>query len=420
MKAVKNLTLRFYIAVLIYFLISCTLGALLATRLIYRVFPNAMMGLAHAHLALVGWVSMVIVGSIYQIVPVLLGTGLDNESLGNYQFWIMNVGVVGIFIGFLTANMGVVSLFGAVLAFSLYLFAYIIYRTIRRRNVGIGLAMKFFIAAIVYILVSSTFGVLMASGTARALLSKGYLRLAHGHLALVGWVTLTIMGAMYQMLPMLSLKELYSEKIGEIQFWTANIGVVGLFISLVTGHSIRSVQFKTFAFILVASVLLFTFDMFMTLLAKDKKAEKMDITLKYYATAIVYLTVSCLLGVSLAIFPSIRVGNIGLAHAHLALVGFVSITIMGAMYHLVPLLVWTEKYASRMGTEAVPTIKDLYSERLGIGIFWMINIAVVGFFLALVASSQTALIVFAVLLLITSYLFSFEMLGIIFRKEMSL
>ncbi len=415
MKAVKNLTLRFYIAVLIYFLISCTLGALLATRLIYRVFPNAMLGLAHAHLALVGWVSMVIVGSMYQIVPVLLGTRLDNESLGNYQFWIMNVGTVGIFIGFLTANMSIVSLFGAVLAFSLYFFAYIIYRTIRKRNVGIGLAMKFFIAAIVYILVSSTFGVFMASGTARALLSKGYLRLAHTHLALVGWVTLTIMGAMYQMLPMLSLKELYSEKIGEVQFWTANLGVVGLFISLVTGHSIRSVQFKTFAFILVASVLLFTFDMFMTLLAKDKKAGKMDITIKYYASAIVYLALSCLLGVSLAIFPSIRVGSISLAHAHLALVGWVTLTIMGAMYHLVPLLVWAEKYASRMGIEEVPTIKDLYSESLGIGIFWMINIAVVGFFLALVISSQTALILFAVLLLITSYLFSFEMLGIIFR-----
>jgi len=419
MITVKNLTLRFYIAVLTYLLISCTLGVLLATGLIDKMFPHAMLDLAHAHLALVGWVSMVIVGSMYQIVPVLLGTGLDSESLGNYQFWIMNVGGVGVFIGFLTANMGVVSLFGAVLAFSLYLFAYIIYRTMRRRNVGIGLAMKFFIAAIVYILVSSTFGVLMASGTARAFLSKGYLRLAHVHLALVGFVTLTIMGAMYQMLPMLSLKELYSEKIGEIQFWMTNLGVVGLFISLVTGYSIRSVQFKTFAFILVVSVLLFIFDMLMTLFAKDKNVWKMDITIKYYASAIVYLAVSCLLGVSLAMFPSIRGRNIGLAHAHLALVGFVSITIIGAMYHLVPLLVWTEKYASRMGTEKVPTIKDLYSESQGIRIFWMINIAVVGFFFALVISSQTALILFAILLVITSYYFSFTMLGIIFRKEVA-
>ncbi|MFQ5975163.1 MAG: cbb3-type cytochrome c oxidase subunit I [Candidatus Hydrothermarchaeales archaeon] len=415
MKIIKNLTLRFYIAALIYFLISCTLGALLASKVIYKLFPNTMFGFAHAHLALVGWVSMTIVGSMYQIVPVLLGTRLDNETLGNYQFWFMNFGTVGIFLGFLTANMGLVAIFGAVLALSFYFFAYIIYRTIKNRNVRIGLTMKFFIAAVFYILVSCAFGVLMASGTLRQLLSKGYLSFAHAHLALVGWVTITIMGAMYQMLPMLSLKELYSEKLGEIQFWTINLGIVGLFLSLISGFGPRSVLFIAFAVILLASVLLFTYEMFMTLLSKNKKSQKMDITVKYYISAIFYVALSCFLGALLAVISLIDFGRIGLAHAHLALVGWVTITIMGAMYHLIPMLVWTEKYASRMGKEKVPTIKDLYSERLSIVIFWMVNIGVVGFFFALIINLQSAVTLFAVLLLISSYLFSFEMLRIIFR-----
>ena len=91
-----------------------------------------------------------------------------------------------------------------------------------------------------------------------------------------------------------------------------------------------------------------------------------------------------------------------------------TMTIMGAMYHLTPMLVWTEKYASKMGMEKVPTIKDLYSEKLGMGIFWMINVAVVGFFFALIMGSQIAISLFAFLLLITCYLFSFQMLRIIF------
>ncbi|MFQ6135880.1 MAG: cbb3-type cytochrome c oxidase subunit I [Candidatus Hydrothermarchaeales archaeon] len=420
MKVVKNLTLRFYIAVLIYFLISCTLGALLAAGVIYKVFPNVLLGLAHAHLALVGWVSMTIVGSMYQIVPVLLGTRLDNETLGNYQFWIMNIATVGVFFGFLTANMSLVAIFGAVLAFSFYFFAYIIYKTIKNRGVGIGLTMKFFIAAILYIIISCTFGALMASGTARQLLSKGYLSLAHAHLALVGWVTITIMGAMYQMLPMLSLKELYSERLGEIQFWIVNAGIIGLFLSLIFGFGVHSIQFKIFAAILLISFLLFAFEMFETLLSGEKKGDKLDITVKFFSAAIVYVLISGLMGILMAFSPKVMtLGRITLAHAHLALVGWVSITIIGAMYHLIPMLVWTERYSSKLGKEEAPTIKELYSERLGDLIFWLINAGVIGFSMGLILRMKSMTTISGMVVLVSSYLFSFEMLRIIAGRSLS-
>jgi hypothetical protein len=47
-----------------------------------------------------------------------------------------------------------------------------------------------------------------------------------------------------------------------------------------------------------------------------------------------------------------------------AAVGFV---LLGTLYHVVPFLVWVERYADRLGLERVPMVDDLYDDRLARG-----------------------------------------------------
>jgi len=49
-----------------------------------------------------------------------------------------------------------------------------------------------------------------------------------------------------------------------------------------------------------------------------------------------------------------------LAYAVVALAGWLGLTTLGQLYKIVPFLVWTHRFAPRMGKERVPLLKDLY------------------------------------------------------------
>jgi cbb3-type cytochrome oxidase subunit 1 len=52
--------------------------------------------------------------------------------------------------------------------------------------------------------------------------------LAVTHLFTLGWITSTIMGAMYQLVPVASETKLFSERLGKWQFTLHAVGVVGM------------------------------------------------------------------------------------------------------------------------------------------------------------------------------------------------
>lgn len=91
-KFVKN----FIRASLIYLLIGSTLGIVMAS------FPFwvSILTSAHVHLNLVGWISMMIFGVGYHVLPRFSGKQLYSPKLANTQFWISNIGLIGMAIFF--------------------------------------------------------------------------------------------------------------------------------------------------------------------------------------------------------------------------------------------------------------------------------------------------------------------------------
>ncbi len=53
----------------------------------------------------------------------------------------------------------------------------------------------------------------------------------HSHFALLGWVSFMLFGLAYESVPRFSSRALFSRKLGMIQFWLANIGLIGLSLS---------------------------------------------------------------------------------------------------------------------------------------------------------------------------------------------
>lgn len=125
-------TLGFLFAGLTYLTIGVTLGVL------FFIFPETrILRLVHTHLNLVGFVMFAIFGIGYHILPRFRGNPLYSERLAWWQFWLANVGLVGM-VAFLSlgaylsfGGLRVAQVvFGSTLALSIYLFVYNMLRTL--------------------------------------------------------------------------------------------------------------------------------------------------------------------------------------------------------------------------------------------------------------------------------------------------
>lgn len=84
-------TVRFIKMSLIYLAIGATLGAL------FPIFPR-LLGLkyAHVHLNLLGFMSMMVYGVAYHILPRFQGKMLYSDRMAEIQFWMANIGLIGL------------------------------------------------------------------------------------------------------------------------------------------------------------------------------------------------------------------------------------------------------------------------------------------------------------------------------------
>lgn len=128
---------------------------------------------------------------------------------------------------------------------------------------------SFIIMSIIYLAVASILGIYMLAKQ-----SLLYLKFVHSHLNLLGWVSMMIFGVGYHILPRFSGKPLKSPKLGEIQFWLANVGLVGMLLFYVLGTASPEVGLyiglsTAFGIVEVLSILLFFYNMLATLLAKQ-------------------------------------------------------------------------------------------------------------------------------------------------------
>ncbi len=84
-----EIPLKFAWASLIYLMIGSTMGMIM-------VVTSLPLTPSHAHVLLIGFVSMMIFGVGYHLLPVFAGTDLFSLRLAEIQFWLQNLGLIGL------------------------------------------------------------------------------------------------------------------------------------------------------------------------------------------------------------------------------------------------------------------------------------------------------------------------------------
>ncbi|WP_347272708.1 hypothetical protein [Candidatus Kuenenia sp.] len=85
------LSKNFLRASLVYFLIAAIIGAVMISM---KSYPAQLL-FTHVHLNLLGWMSMMIFGVGYHILPRFTGRPLAYPKIGTLQFYLANIGLVG-------------------------------------------------------------------------------------------------------------------------------------------------------------------------------------------------------------------------------------------------------------------------------------------------------------------------------------
>lgn len=122
-----EIPLKFAWASLFYLVIGSTLGLII-------VINSSPLTPAHAHVLLLGFVSMMIFGVGYHLLPVFAGTDLYSTRLAELQFWLQNIGLVGLAFAMpyrYASDYKLAALvFGAVSLLAIYIFVYNVARSL--------------------------------------------------------------------------------------------------------------------------------------------------------------------------------------------------------------------------------------------------------------------------------------------------
>ncbi len=102
------------------------------------------------------------------------------------------------------------------------------------------------------------------------------IKFVHSHLNMLGWVSMMIYGVGYHILPRFMGRPVHSVRLGETQFWLANLSLVGMLVFYCANVFNPGSLFLTltvlFGVVQAASIFLFFFNMLMTLMAKPVQA----------------------------------------------------------------------------------------------------------------------------------------------------
>ncbi len=119
----------------VYLVIGTTLGAYMGlgyAGILPGQDPSEGMVLVHVHLLLVGFVSMMIFGISYHVLPRFAGRGPDPYSprAAVVQFWVLNAGLVAFAAGLWTGSAWAIATGGVLMLSGMYIYAWNVWRTL--------------------------------------------------------------------------------------------------------------------------------------------------------------------------------------------------------------------------------------------------------------------------------------------------
>jgi len=332
--------------------------------------------LALTHLGTLGFLSMVMLGALYQMTPVVAGATVPAIRLAHVVHALLVVGVICLTLHLTGAWGGTAFIPFAIIALAMVLFLTTVgfaLATTKTRGETVA-GMRF---ALLCLLALGTVGILMARGFYDAAFPgpRPLWIQVHLSVALLGWVGGLITAVSWQVVPMFYLTSPIPRFQKRLVFSLLSLGVTlpiaVLLMNVCSWIASPLWEPKTLAAIgtipAVASVwLIHPHLTFYTL--KKRRRKRLDASLHFWQVALLVapLTAGAAVGTFLSHDP-----RWGLLLGWLAIWGWAGMIVHGMLSRIFPFLIWFHRFSHYVGKLPVPPMRRLLPDRwtrLGLGL----------------------------------------------------
>ena len=315
--------------------------------------------IALTHVFTLGWLAMIMMGSFYQMVPVLVGGTVPFISASRVVHAGFTLGVLLIVSGIYLLNESLIIAASALLLTSLLFF--IVQITIALFKVKgdrpTVVAMRISILAFLFTVL---LGLYFSGGHASIWElpdNRIGMTVSHLVLGLFGWVGCLIMGVGFHVIPMFYMTPEFDKKKAYVILCLYGISLIALPVALLFE--------KGMLITLLAGVLgvvsLLGFSFMLSGLIRKRKRKISDTTLKAWKTALVLLPISLLAFIAI---PIIDHDAVLFVFGILFILGFGLTVTTGMLYKILPFLIWFHRFSLLIGKVKVPLMRDISSDKL--------------------------------------------------------
>lgn len=332
----------------LFMLLGFVLLLLNPDRLITHHFSPVLLSVTH--IFVLGTVTILITGVLYQFLPVIFQVSLYSALMAKITLVLLILGTTLLAVSFWNFEVGYPLIAGGLLIWAgSILFAANVYFTIRKSSVR-GIESDFVTTAIVWLFVTILFGLLLAIHFTIPLFSTSHLELLklHAHAGFAGWILQLIIGVASRLLPMFLVSHQASKRPLHVAFYLLNFGLLAALVASLAEAGLFTL---IFASAVVSSFILFLVFVWDVMKNRIRKAldTGMKQTLYAFGTAVVFVLPLLLI----LLIGSERSGSLPVAYGFMLIAGFVLSLIMGQTYKILPFVVWMRLHntkADRSGT----------------------------------------------------------------------
>jgi len=314
---------------------------------------------ALTHLAVLGWITMTMLGALYQLFPVALGGTVRSPRLGRWNFWVLAAGIAGFIPSFYLDWTPGVALFGSLTVGGVLHFAVQLlrsYSTVQNWH-----PMAFYVlAGLGWLVATIGFGFVYAlNWHFRWFEVSQPMLAAHVQLGLAGWLGLTLMGVSYKLTELFALAHGHGRALALANLGLWNLALLGLTLSLLFAPGTLLVP--AFAALLAISALLHVLDI--VLLLRTRRRRLLTVEQWHTFASLASLVVAAGLGLTLASGHAPGRSWV-VAYGYAALAGWFGFAIVGKSYKILPFLSWLHRFSRVAGQRPVPLLRELVDDRL--------------------------------------------------------
>ncbi len=375
------------------------------------------------HLLVLGWITMIIFGALYQLLPVLLEVKLHSEKLALATFILFGVGLIlltSAFWNFTFQHSPLMDAGGTLILIAVVMFVINIMRTTKKamRKTTESL---FIVSATHWLALTVVAGLLIVFNFSFNFLAVSHLQLLkiHAHIGMLGWFLLLVIGVASKLMPMFLIVHKLPEHLLKKAFVLINAGLVAI-IPVLYFYP------EKWLLALISLFIITGIGMFMryNLLAFKKRLRKhLDVGMKLSALGFILLGLSIILGLLSAYNPDflgVYALRIKVLYGLYVLVGFLSALVLGQTYKTLPFIVWLKIYHSKVGKQKTPLPQELYSELLAKIHYWTYILGMVLLTAGVLVSNAWIIQLASIALIVTALLYVVNVFKIVLHKEIKL